>query len=114
MVSGAHTASGKPLLANDPHLGRGRALGLVPGRAALPHGQRRRARSTSPGFSFSGLPGVIIGHNDRIAWGFTNLGPDVADLYEEKVTGNTYEYDGKQMPLTTTERDDQGRRAATR
>jgi penicillin amidase len=52
------------------------------------------------GFSFSGLPGVIIGHNERIAWGFTNLGPDVADLYVEKVTGDRYEYDGRQEPLT--------------
>ena len=42
---------------------------------------------------------IIIGHNARVAWGFTNLGPDVADLYGEKVTGNTYEYDGKQVPL---------------
>ncbi len=39
------------------------------------------------GFTFSGLPGVVIGHNRQIAWGFTNLGPDVIDLYLEKVTG---------------------------
>ena len=36
------------------------------------------------------MPGVIIGHNDRIAWGFTNLGPDVTDLYLEKVDGDSY------------------------
>jgi len=51
------------------------------------------------GFSFSGFPGIIIGHNDRISWGFTNLGPDVADLFVEKVTGDTYEYNGRQVPL---------------
>ena len=40
------------------------------------------------GFSFAGVPGVIIGHNDRIAWGFTNTGPDVMDLFIEKVNPN--------------------------
>ncbi|QNE33826.1 penicillin acylase family protein [Leifsonia shinshuensis] len=99
VVSGAHTATGKPLLANDPHLGVvmpsvwyqiGLHCAVVD--AACPF--------DVAGFSFSGLPGVIIGHNARIAWGFTNLGPDVADLYVEKVTGDTYEYDGAQVPLT--------------
>jgi len=98
VVSGAHTKSGAPLLANDPHLG-----------AALPSvwyqvGLRCRSLSADcpfdvAGYSFSGLPGVVIGHNKRVAWGFTNLGPDVADLYLEKVTGDTYEYDGQQKPL---------------
>ncbi|MGO4593390.1 penicillin acylase family protein [Leifsonia sp. 2TAF2] len=98
VVGGAHTASGKPLLANDPHLG-----------AALPsvwYQMGLHCTTVGPkcpfdvaGFSFSGFPGIVIGHNDRISWGFTNLGPDVADLFVEKVTGNTYEYDGKQVPL---------------
>lgn len=98
VVSGAHTASGKPLLANDPHLG-----------AALPsvwYQMGLHCTTVGPkcpfdvaGFSFSGFPGIIIGHNDRISWGFTNLGPDVADLFVEKVTGDTYEYDGAQVPL---------------
>ncbi|MCI0155980.1 penicillin acylase family protein [Leifsonia shinshuensis] len=99
VVSGAHTATGKPLLANDPHLGA--VMPSVWYQVGL------HCAAVGPdcpfdvaGFSFSGLPGVIIGHNSRIAWGFTNLGPDVADLYVEKVTGNTYEYDGKQVPLT--------------
>ena len=42
------------------------------------------------GFTFSGVPGVVIGHNARIAWGFTNLDPDVTDLYLEKVDGDRY------------------------
>lgn len=98
VVAGAHTKSGRPLLANDPHLG-----------AALPsvwYQMGLKCRTVGPdcpfdvaGFSFSGFPGIIIGHNDRISWGFTNLGPDVADLFVEKVSGNTYEYDGKQVPL---------------
>ena len=40
------------------------------------------------GFTFAGVPGVVIGHNARIAWGFTNLGPDVTDLYLERVDGD--------------------------
>ncbi|MFF1573317.1 penicillin acylase family protein [Leifsonia sp. NPDC058292] len=98
VVSGALTASGKPLLANDPHLGS--VMPSVWYQVGL---HCTKVTADCPfdvsGFSFSGLPGVVIGHNDRIAWGFTNLGPDVADLYEEKVTGDTYEYDGKQVPL---------------
>ncbi len=65
-------------------------------------------RSVSPacpydvtGYTFSGMPGVVIGHNQDIAWGMTNLGADVTDLYLEKVTADTYLYDGKQVPFTT-------------
>jgi penicillin G amidase len=76
VVSGAHTASGKPLLANDTHL----ALS-VPCIWYLVH-------LTAPGwnvegFALPGAPLVIIGHNDRIAWGFTNSNADVQDLYVE-------------------------------
>ena len=51
------------------------------------------------GFSFSGVPGVVIGHNDRIAWGFTNLTTDVTDLYLEKIEGDQYWRDGALVPL---------------
>jgi penicillin G amidase len=77
VVSGKRTASGKPLLANDPHL-----LASAPSIWHMVHLSApglRVAGVTSPG-----LPGVVIGHNERIAWGFTNVGPDVADLYLEK------------------------------
>lgn len=77
VVSGRRTASGKPLLANDPHL-----LPSAPSIWYMVHLSApglRVAGVTSPG-----LPGVVIGHNDRIAWGFTNVGPDVSDLYLEK------------------------------
>lgn len=77
VVSGKHTASGKPLLANDPHL-----LASAPSiwhMVQLNAPGLRVAGVTSPG-----LPGVVIGHNERIAWGFTNVGPDVADVYLEK------------------------------
>lgn len=49
------------------------------------------------------MPGVIIGHNQDIAWGFTNLGADVTDLFLEKVSGDGYLYDGKVKPFTARE-----------
>jgi penicillin amidase len=76
VVSGAHTATGKPLLANDTHL----ELSIPPIWYEI--------HLTSPGwnvmgFTLPGAPMVVIGHNDRIAWGFTNNGADVQDLYVE-------------------------------
>src|SRR5438128_10403271 len=77
VVSGKRTVSGKPLLANDPHI-----------PAAAP-GIWYQAELTAPGIhvagvTFVGAPGIVLGHNDRIAWGATNLGPDVQDVYLEK------------------------------
>jgi penicillin amidase len=77
VVSGKHTATGKPLLANDPHLAPSAPSIWYMVHLAAPG--VRVAGVTTPG-----LPGVIIGHNDRVAWGFTNVGPDVQDLYVEK------------------------------
>ncbi len=76
VVSGAHTATGKPLLANDTHLELN-----IPSIWYEVH-------LTAPGWNvegltFPGAPLVIIGHNERIAWGFTNNGADVQDLYAE-------------------------------
>jgi len=77
VVSGKHTATGKPLLANDPHLPP-----TAPSIWYLVHLSAPGVRVA--GVSAPGGPGVIIGHNDRIAWGMTNVGPDVQDVYEEK------------------------------
>ena len=77
VVSGKHTVSGKPLLANDPHL-----QATAPPIWHLIHLSAPGLRVA--GVTAPGAPGVIIGHNDRIAWGMTNVGPDVQDLYEEK------------------------------
>ncbi len=76
VVSGAHTATGKPLLANDTHL----ELSIPPIWYEM--------HLTAPGwnvkgFTLPGAPMIIIGHNDRIAWGFTNNQADVQDLYIE-------------------------------
>jgi penicillin amidase len=76
VVSGAHTQSGRPLLANDPHLGHS-----VPSVWYMIH--LKAPGLNASGVSFPGLPGVVLGHNARIAWGATNTGPDVQDLYIE-------------------------------
>ncbi|MFK4039474.1 penicillin acylase family protein [Nonomuraea wenchangensis] len=100
VISGAHTKSGKPLLANDPHLSP--QLPSVWYQAGL---HCRQVNAQCPydvtGFTFSGVPGVVIGHNAKISWGFTNLGPDVADLFLEKVDGEMYLYRGEQRRLET-------------
>jgi penicillin amidase len=82
VIGGSLTTTGKPLLANDPHLSPS-----MPG-IWYQIGLHCECEFNVEGFSFSGVPGVVIGHNDRIAWGFTNLDPDVTDLYLEKVDGD--------------------------
>ncbi|MCA1629293.1 MAG: penicillin acylase family protein [Acidobacteria bacterium] len=77
VASGKRTASGKPLLANDPH--------LAPSAPSIWHMAHLKAPGVDvAGVTAPGAPGVIIGHNSQIAWGMTNLGPDVQDLYVEK------------------------------
>ncbi|MEU6183157.1 penicillin acylase family protein [Streptomyces coeruleorubidus] len=102
VVSGKHTITGKPLLANDPH--------LSPSLPSVWYQMGLHCRSVSSacqydvsGYTFAGMPGVIIGHNQDIAWGMTNSGVDVTDLYLEKITGNGYLYDGKVKPFETRE-----------
>ena len=98
VVDGTRTVTGEPLLANDPHLGinmpsiwyevalRGGGLDVI-------------------GFTFPGVPGVVIGHNNMIAWGVTNVGADDTDLYLEKLDPvnhpGMYEYEGQWVPLTS-------------
>ncbi|MFN8443308.1 MAG: penicillin acylase family protein [Caldilineaceae bacterium] len=78
VIGGARTESGKPLLANDPHLGAS-----IPSIWYLAEIQGDHLHAT--GTTFPGLPAVVIGHNEKIAWGVTNLNPDVQDLYVEKI-----------------------------
>lgn len=83
VISGKRTADGKAMLANDPHL------------AATAPGIWYMAHLTTPsmrvaGVTFPGVPGVVLGHNEHFAWGATNVGPDVQDLYLE-----TFNAEGK-------------------
>ncbi len=97
VVDGTKTTTGKPLLANDPHLGI--AMPSVWYMNALHCNTVSDACPFSvAGYTFPGVPGVVIGHNDQIAWGVTNTGPDVQDLFIEKINPanpNQYEYMGK-------------------
>ncbi|MBO8155568.1 MAG: penicillin acylase family protein [Bacillaceae bacterium] len=77
VVDGSKTESGKPLLANDPHLGLD-----TPSIWFQTHLQSPDLNVS--GVIFAGVPGIIVGHNDHIAWGVTNVGPDVQQLYLEK------------------------------
>jgi penicillin amidase len=88
VVAGSRTATGKPFLADDPHL-RLQAPSLwflmaleAPGYRAI-------------GASLPGVPGIVIGRNDRIAWGVTNVGADVQDLYLLEEAGGGYRYKGQ-------------------
>jgi penicillin amidase len=76
VVDGSHTVSGKPLLANDTHLTLN-----VPDIWYLIH--MTVGNLSTEGFTLPGAPGIVIGHNNSIAWGFTNDGADVQDLYAE-------------------------------
>jgi penicillin amidase len=95
VVSGGRTETGKPLLANDPHL-----LAQLPSIWIEMH-------LTAPGIDVTGValpfaPGITIGHNERIAWGFTNVGGDTQDLYLERLNedGAAALYDGAWEPVT--------------
>jgi penicillin amidase len=102
VLGGSRTATGKPILANDPH--------LAPQLPSVWYQVGLHCRSVGPacpfdvaGFGFSGMPGVVIGHNADIAWGLTDLTADVSDLYLERVEGGYYEHDGRRLPLETRE-----------
>jgi penicillin amidase len=97
-VAGEKTDTGQPLLANDPH--------LAPAMPSLWYQSALHCRVPSDacdydvsGWTMAGLPGVFIGHNVSIAWGFTNLGPDVTDLVLHQVQGDEYLFDGELLPL---------------
>ena len=101
VVSGAHTASGAPILANDPH------LGFAMPSVWIINGLHCRSVSAAcpwdvTGVSFPGDPAVILGHNDRIAWGATNVGPDTEDLFLETVDPDDptrYRFRGGSLPF---------------
>jgi len=95
VVDGTMTASGKPMLANDPHLST-----RIPSTWYLAH-------LSAPDFeviggTLPGAPAVVLGRNRRIAWGMTNVAADVEDLFREHIdaSGRTAEFRGAQEPLT--------------
>ena len=94
VISGAHTASGKPLLSNDMHLGLTEPNIWFMADLLAPNFH-------AAGVTLPGVPMVIAGHNDHIAWGFTALYADVQDLYLEKLDGkgNYQALDGTFKPL---------------
>ena len=102
VVSGEHTDTGAPLLTNDPHLGASMPSTWYQVGLHCTELSEECPFDVS-GFSFSGLPGVVIGQNESIAWGFTNLNPDVMDLYLERVEGDHYVVDGEELPLEIIE-----------
>jgi penicillin amidase len=101
VVSGEHTASGKPILANDPHLGFG-----MPSVWIMNGLHCRTITTECPwdvvGVSFPGVPAVVLGHNGRIAWGATNVNPDTQDLFLEAPDPSDpegrYLYQGASVP----------------
>ena len=89
VVDGTKSQSGKPIIANDPHLEYS-----APGRwyaAVIKNG-----KETCAGVTLPGVPGIVIGNNDNIAWTLTNIMADDADFYVEKLdsTGKKYFYNG--------------------
>jgi penicillin amidase len=103
-ISGRFTTSGRPLLANDPHL-----RATAPGVAFQVGLHCRTVTDDCPydvsGFGISGLPGVLSGHTATTSWGITNLLADVADLYLERLgsDGKSTLRDGSQKPMSTRE-----------
>lgn len=77
-VSGFLSASGRPILAGDPHLGHEMPAIWLPMRFVV-------AGRTSEGVTLPGLPALTIGRTDQVAWSFTNLEGDVQDLYRERI-----------------------------
>ena len=95
-VHGSRTKSGKPMLADDMHL----ALGLP---SIWYQNGLHGGRFDCVGFSMTGVPGVIVGHNKSIAWGVSNLNPDAQDLYMEQLDDlknpTKYKYKGEWLNL---------------
>lgn len=108
VISGARCITGRPLLANDPHLPplmpsiwyENHLMGGGPSAGPSSGSGRSSGRGLAvAGASMPGVPGVVLGHNDRIAWGATNAGPDVQDLYIEHLRTSSgcpeYQFQGE-------------------
>jgi penicillin amidase len=105
VVAGARTTTGRPLLANDPHLGI-----QMPSIWYINGLHCRTVSAACPydvvGVTFPGVPGVVLGHNQRIAWGVTNVGPDTQDLFIERPSSSdpdAFEFEGRFEPARIRE-----------
>jgi len=96
VVGGSRTVTGKPMLANDPHLGLS-----APSLWYLAHIEAPGYNAI--GATLPGVPGVVIGRNGNIAWGVTNVGADVQDLYTLNESGSGYVYKGQVEAYTIRE-----------
>lgn len=92
-VSGMKSETGRPILANDPHL-------WLPCPSVWYEAHLVAPGIDVYGVSFPGAPGVVIGHNPRIAWGFTNAMLDDADFFVEKIDGDRVMYRKKWVPVS--------------
>jgi penicillin amidase len=97
VISGKHTKSGKPILANDPHL----ALTVPPIWYEI---HLMTDDMDVRGVTFPGVPIVVIGQNRYVAWGFTNVGADVIDFYYYVTEGDRYLYKGRWIDFEKEER----------
>ncbi len=99
-VAGTHTESGAPVLAGDPHL----AVSF-PSTWSQVHLRCRERSAACPfdvaGFSFAGMPGVVVGRTPEVAWSLTNTGADVSDLFLERVRDGSALVAGEEVPLET-------------
>ena len=101
VLAGSKTKTGKPLIADDPHLSL--STPSVWYQMSL-----KSPNVKVSGVIFAGIPGIILGHNEEIAWSVTNFGPDVQDLYIEKAKENDnhkFEYDGDYYDAEVTNYD---------
>ncbi len=108
-ISGKRTSTGKPIVADDPHLAVQMPsiwyeLGLHCNSISnsVNNSINKNCPYNVTGFTFAGVPGVIVGHNNRIAWGVTNVMSDTMDLYVEKINPenpNQYEVNGKWVDM---------------
>lgn len=98
VVAASRSSSGAPILANDPHLGFGAPILWYLARIDLPDGQFR-VGATAPG-----VPGIVIGRNQSIAWGFTTTHSDTQDVFVERLAGpDAYLTPDGQQPFTVRE-----------
>ena len=98
VVAGERTATGKPLLANDPHLG-------LTAPAIWYFAHLNAPGLNVIGATLPGVPAIVLGRNDDIAWGFSNTGSDVQDLFIERYSdGDRASYDTPVGPREFTVR----------